>query len=134
MPSPYYEVECAILNKIFDTLPSTLPESPPGSKLPPILDSEFLKDEGSYAAFNKAMHASYGDKTNGIRIVERGSGLTMTVQLVKWCLIQLEKESAEATAELVGLWIIALITAAEAAGGTLQDEGVFLSIFDYFDF
>ena len=75
MPAPYYEVECAILGRIFDTLPSTLPESPPGSKLPPILDIEFLQDEGPYAAFNKAMHASYGDKAKGIRILERGSGL-----------------------------------------------------------
>jgi hypothetical protein len=36
--------------------------------------------------------------------------------------------------ELVGLWIIALIMAAEVVGGTLQDEGVFLLIFNYFDF
>jgi hypothetical protein len=83
MPSPYYEIECTILGKIFDILPSTLPESPPGSKLLPILDSEFLEDEGSYAVFNKAMHALYGDKTKGIQIVEHSSGLTMTVQLVK---------------------------------------------------
>lgn len=110
--------ECNALSKLFQSLPATLPESPPSSLLPPIVDRSFLKEEGAWAAFNKAMHASFGDKAFGLKIQERGKGLMLTLALIKWVLEELEKKKDHDSAKLVKLWIDALTVAAKSGVST----------------
>ncbi|GJJ12779.1 hypothetical protein Clacol_007024 [Clathrus columnatus] len=87
----YYETVYDNLTSLFDTLPSSLPTSPPSSKLPPQLNAKDLQEEGVWYAFNKVMHASFGDKARGLKLEERGAGLTKTLSLIKWCLKELKK-------------------------------------------
>ena len=110
-----YQDECNALKKLFKNLPATLPESPPSSLLPPRLDMEFVEEEGAWAAFNKAMHRSFGDKALGLKIQERGKGLTSTLATIRWVLKELEEKKEYDMAMLVKLWIDALAVAAKAA-------------------
>ncbi|KIJ40897.1 hypothetical protein M422DRAFT_32012 [Sphaerobolus stellatus SS14] len=57
----YFEAECQELAALFNALPSTLPEHLPSSRLPPQLDIVLLQEEGVWVAFNRAMHAAFGD-------------------------------------------------------------------------
>ncbi|KAF8573508.1 hypothetical protein K439DRAFT_1625031 [Ramaria rubella] len=111
----YYEAKCQKLQQLFNALSETLPLALPNFQLPQ-LDFAFWKEEGAWPALNKALHASFGDKSVGITITERGPRLTQTMALICWCLQELGKTGDEASAELVNLWITALATAAEAAG------------------
>jgi hypothetical protein len=108
--------KCTALQALFNALPSTLPESLPGSKLPPSTDPDFAAEEGPWAAYNKAMHAAFGDKTKGLKISEQGPALLQTISVTKQCLLDLLKQSKTNEMELVGLWIDALQLAAKEAG------------------
>jgi len=88
----YFEQDCASLLELFKFLPDALPlVSPSGRILPPQIDLEFAQDEGAYPAFNKTMHATFGDKSKGLAIEEHGEGLLKTVSTIRWCLKQLER-------------------------------------------
>ncbi|KIJ47409.1 hypothetical protein M422DRAFT_248799 [Sphaerobolus stellatus SS14] len=84
-----YEADCTALTALFDSLPSTLPLNPPNPSLPPQTDIIFAQEERAWAAFNKAMLAAFGNKKNGLKIRERGSGLTRTVAVIQWTLTEL---------------------------------------------
>ncbi|HEV7736034.1 MAG TPA: hypothetical protein VGO47_01505 [Chlamydiales bacterium] len=107
--------DCEALCKLFEALPQSLPESPPASRLPPCADPEFAAEEGVWPAYNKAMHAAFGDKDKGLQINERGPGLMQTLKLSEWCLDELERTKNTNEIGLVGLWIDALQVAAKAA-------------------
>ncbi|KIJ40150.1 hypothetical protein M422DRAFT_256979 [Sphaerobolus stellatus SS14] len=66
------QVEYDALATAFNSISLSLPESPPGSRLPLAIDIEFAQEEGTWPAFNKAMHAAFGDKSKGLKIEERG--------------------------------------------------------------
>ena len=112
-----YGEACESLTNLFNTLPPILPLNPPNSLLPPMIDPIFAKEEGAWPAFNKAMHAAFGDKSKGIRITERGDGLTHTMAVIRCMLQELDKDGDAGSSELVKLWIDALTDAAKAAGG-----------------
>jgi hypothetical protein len=113
--------ECQVLLNLFRDLPPSLPESSPDSKLPPSIDVKFATEEGPWAAYNKAMHAAFGDKAMGIKLYERGSALLKTIEVTKWCLSELSSKNQKDEMMLVGLWLEALKeTAKEArASGTI---------------
>ncbi|KIJ35089.1 hypothetical protein M422DRAFT_262648 [Sphaerobolus stellatus SS14] len=108
------QAEYNILADLFNSVPSTFPEQPHGSKLPPHINSEFAEQEGAWPAFNKAMHAAFGDKSKGLKIGEHGAGLTETLRVIRWCLETLESTGDHASVDLVGLWVTSLIDAAKA--------------------
>lgn len=110
-----YEAEYLRLKGLFDGLPSSLPTSPPDSKLPPVIDFALMQSEGMYHALNKAFHRSFGEKDSGIKITERGEGLDKTLAVLNWCLVELTKSADASTAALVNLWITCLAQGAEAA-------------------
>ncbi|HEV7737269.1 MAG TPA: hypothetical protein VGO47_07870, partial [Chlamydiales bacterium] len=122
-----YHEEYDKLVELFDVLPISLPENPPSSPLPPQLDFAFAADEGPWPAFNKAMHAAFGEKDKGLKIQERGNGLKQTASLIRWCLLELEKKNDIGSAELVLLWISELSKAAKAAGMAKADDGTSIS-------
>ena len=107
------QAEFDSLVDIFNSLPSTLPESPPSSKLPPHIEIEFAEDEGPWAAFNKAMHAAFGDKAQGLKSEERGEGVNGAVKVIRWCLRALERRNDQDSVPLVKLWMDALSDAAK---------------------
>ena len=74
------EYDCLV--KLFGSLPHNLPEAPSNSKLPPLIDLDFFGDEGAWPAFNKAMHAAFGDKSKGLTITEHGKGLDATLKVI----------------------------------------------------
>jgi hypothetical protein len=86
--------------------------------LPPSLDLNFATEEGAWPAYNKAMHAAFGDKAHGIEIKERGPALLHTIVVTKWCLEELDKQGRKNEVELVALWIDALQLASRKAGAT----------------
>ncbi|KIJ45995.1 hypothetical protein M422DRAFT_250418 [Sphaerobolus stellatus SS14] len=86
-----YEEELAELTALFDNLPQNIPQYPSNSTLPPEIDQDFLQDEGAWVTFNNTMDSAFGDKTNDLKIAERGSGLNETISL-----IFLEKGSSQA--------------------------------------
>ena len=109
----------------FNSVSSSLSDSPPLSKLPPTIDIEFAQDEGAWPAFNKAMHAAFGDKSKGLKIEERGKGLEGTLKTIRWCLKTLEKANDRGSIELVKLWITALNNAADAVSPAIsQSKGM----------
>jgi hypothetical protein len=109
------QAEFDSLVTLFNSLPDVLPLRSPGSKLPPQIDLGFATEEGVWVGFNKAMHAAWGEKSKGLKVEERGEGITGTVKLVKWCLTTLEQTGDTGSALLVGTWIEALAKAARAA-------------------
>jgi len=64
------------------------------------------------------MHASWGDKSKGLTISERGAALGQTLSVICWTLEQLESNNSTGSAKLVKLWIDALADAAKAAGAS----------------
>lgn len=104
----------------FSSVSLSLPENPPGSKLPPTIDQEFVQDEGVWPAFNKAMHAAFGEKSNGLKIEECGNRLTGTLKVIQWCLKGLEKMGDRGSSQLVAIWLEELKNAADAVNGKLS--------------
>jgi len=68
-----YQTACAALAALFESLPPTLPQKLSTSSLPAWINTEFLQQEGPLSAFNQAMHASFGEKANSIKISECGA-------------------------------------------------------------
>ncbi|KIJ30022.1 hypothetical protein M422DRAFT_268483 [Sphaerobolus stellatus SS14] len=93
--------EVDTLETLFTSLPQSPPESHADSKLPPHLDYDF---------------------SQGLRIEERGKGLTETISLLRWCLKELSKINDTDSASLVCIWTDTLSDAAIAAA---QDEVAF---------
>lgn len=112
----FYDRECKELLTLFHSLPSTLPDNPLSSKLPPQLDTTDIEEEGLWYCLNQAMHAAFGDKAKGLKIEERGYGLEKTYDLIVWCLDELKKTEDHKSAELVKMWIDRLMQAACEAG------------------
>ncbi|HEV7736843.1 MAG TPA: hypothetical protein VGO47_05640 [Chlamydiales bacterium] len=108
--------QCEALGQLFETLPALLPESAPNTTLPPHPDLDFAAEEGAWAAYNKAMHAAFGDKAKGLQICERGMALKQTIEVTNWCLDELETNYQTQDIALVSLWLDALEIAAKAAG------------------
>ncbi|KIJ27296.1 hypothetical protein M422DRAFT_271550 [Sphaerobolus stellatus SS14] len=118
---PPLQVDVATLSELFEMLPISLPEAPLDSKLPPRLDFDFASEEGAWPAFNKAMHAAFGDKSKGLKIRERGKALAETISLIHWCLKELETKEQMQSVELVLMWVTSLSEAARAAGAKITD-------------
>ena len=118
---PLYEAECTALAGLFNALPSDLPSNPTSSSLPPHINAILAKQNGPWEAFNKAMHATFGDKSNGLKIHERGVALTETITVIRWVLAELEGLGDVGSASLVKLWIDALMDAAKAAGAKSEE-------------
>ncbi|KIJ35070.1 hypothetical protein M422DRAFT_262840 [Sphaerobolus stellatus SS14] len=114
---------CTSLKILFNSLPSTLPLNPPNSLLPPQIDVIFADEEGAWPAFNKAMHAAFGDKVKGISITERGDGLAQTIAVIQWMLQELHEAGDAGFSELVKLWINTLVDAVKAAAGEISRVG-----------
>ena len=62
------------------------------------------------------MHAMFGDKSKGLKIMERGESLLGTMPVIRWVLKELAARNESGLADLVKLWIDALVDAAKAAG------------------
>ena len=62
------------------------------------------------------MHATFGDKSKGLKIMEHGESLLGTMPVICWILKELAAHNESGLADLVKLWIDALMDAAKAAG------------------
>jgi len=120
-----YKVECDTLETLFNTLPSSIPIDPPNSSLSPQINAVFASEEGPWPAFNKAMHSSWGNKYKGLKVTECGDALRSTIATICWVLKEIEAGKDTGSAELVKLWIDALVDAAKAAGAA---TGQYLTI------
>lgn len=79
------------------------------SRLSPCIDLQFSVEDGVYPAFNKAMHAVFGDESTGIKIKECGSPIHFVFAREKsgnWVM--------SPYVYLVKLWIEALSDGAKA--------------------
>jgi len=110
------QAECDTLESLLKSLPATLPLNPSSSLLPPQIDAVFASAEGPWPAFNKAMHATFGNKSKGLKIMEQGESLLGTVPVIRWVLKELAARNESVLAELVKLWIDTLAEAAKTAG------------------
>ncbi|KIJ25944.1 hypothetical protein M422DRAFT_273033 [Sphaerobolus stellatus SS14] len=110
----FLQADYDTLVDLFKALPPSIPEQPSELTIPPVIDLNFYASEGVWAAFNKAMHAAFGDKLKGLQIREHRKGLEDTLKVIHWCLKALEREKNWNSVELVGLWLSALIEAVKA--------------------
>jgi len=105
-----------VLETCFASLPESIPESTEDTSQF-CIDTEDILDMGTSGVLNKAFHRMWGYKDHGVKVVSRGSQLSMTLRLLK------ETIPIADDCGIIGLWIDALVEAAEAAGGSVLRPG-----------
>lgn len=113
-PSPPTMTPIARLRSLLKGLPDALPIEPEGTKFPLQLDGELIAEEGWYVALNQALHATFGHRSQGIQIRERGPGLLSIATAMEQTIM-----NDANSRELVELWAKDIAEAAMTAGATL---------------
>lgn len=110
-----------VLDQYLHALPGKLPLNPPSSNYSFALDEEWAKDEGVYAALNRALEISFQTHnlgTDKLKFTEHGKRLDQLIIL----LIVVAREMDGGHDFLLEHWINRLTDAAKASGATIAKK------------